>query len=72
MDPLVNAAVNFTQARTMARVQMAVAAKVMDMERMQGDAAVQLIQAASSGVANSGDALVAAATGLGGQLDVYA
>ncbi|HYE19658.1 MAG TPA: hypothetical protein VEA69_14500 [Tepidisphaeraceae bacterium] len=71
MDPLVNAAVNFTQARTMARVQMAVAAKVMDMERMQGDAAVQLIQAASSGVAKSGDALVAAATGLGGQLDVY-
>ena len=71
MDPLVDAAVWFTQASTIAKVQFAVARKVLDMQQFQGDAAVKLVQAASAGINQSGDALVAAATGMGGQIDVY-
>ena len=72
MDPLVDAAVGFQQANGMARVQYAVAGKILSNERMQGNAAIKLIQAARANVNKSGDALVAAATGLGGELDVYA
>jgi len=69
---LVSAASGFQQAKILAQVQVAVAGKVMDMQRFQGDAAVKLIQAATSGVNQAGDQLVAAATGLGGSLDVQA
>ena len=51
---------------------MAVAKKMLDMQQFQGDAAVKLIQAASKSMNGAGDALVAAATGLGGQIDTYA
>lgn len=56
----------------MGQVQVAVAAKILNNERMQGAAAVKLIEAAAAGVNQAGDALVAAATGLGGTLDTYA
>lgn len=69
---LVSAITNFDQATTMGSVQMAVARKILDMQQFQGGAAVKLIQAAENSVNSSGDALVAAATGLGGQLDTYA
>jgi hypothetical protein len=69
---LTAAAVNFKQAQTMSQVQMAVAAKVMQNDRMQGAAAVKLIEAATSNVQQAGDALVAQATGLGSQIDTYA
>ncbi|HVT88163.1 MAG TPA: putative motility protein [Tepidisphaeraceae bacterium] len=69
---LVNAAVNFNQAATMSKVQFAIARKMLDTQQMQGDAMVKLIQAASEGASSAGDELVAAATGLGGQLDTYA
>lgn len=69
---LVNTAVGIKQAENMSRVQMAVAKKVMDADRMNGAAALQLLNAASSGVAKAGDALVASATGLGGAIDTYA
>ena len=59
------------QAKLASQVQYAVAAKSMDVQRMEGAAAVQLIQAATTGASRAGDALVAAATGLGGSLDVY-
>jgi len=71
MDPLIDAAVGFTRANMMAKVQFAVAAKVLDMQKFQGAAAVKLLSAASNGVNQAGDALVAAATGLGGELDTY-
>jgi hypothetical protein len=58
------------QAQTLSAVQVSVAAKVMDMQRLEGNAAVQLIQAA--GQSASGDVMVAAATGVGGQIDTYA
>ena len=55
----------------MGQVQIAVAAKIMNMQRLEGNAAVQLIDAASQGVSKAGDQLVATATGLGGQIDTY-
>jgi hypothetical protein len=69
---LVNMAIGMKQAETMSRVQVAVAKKVMDVDKMNGAAALQLLNAASNGVAKAGDALVASATGLGGSLDTYA
>ena len=69
---LVSAITSFDQATTIGSVQMAVAKKVLDMQQLQGDSAVKLIQAAGKSMTGAGDALVAAATGLGGQLDTYA
>jgi hypothetical protein len=69
---LVSGITGLQQADVMARIQMKVARKVLDMQQMQGAAAVKLIQAASTNVVQAGDALVAAATGMGGELDTYA
>jgi len=69
---LVSAVSGLQQASILAQVQYAVAGKVLDMQKFQGDAAIKLIQAASAGANQAGDALVAAATGLGGSLDVQA
>jgi hypothetical protein len=69
---LVNAAVGLQQASTMSRIQFAVARKILDAQNADGNAALQLLNAATDGVAKAGDAMVAAATGLGGQLDVTA
>jgi hypothetical protein len=68
---LVSAFTGMQQAKLASQVQYAVAAKSMDMERMQGAAAIQLLQSASQGASKAGDAMVAAATGLGGSLDTY-
>ena len=69
---LVSAVTNLRSAQTMGEVQVRVARKILDMEKMQGAAAIKLIEAASQGVATAGDQLVAQATGLGGLLDVRA
>jgi len=69
---LVNAIVGMKQASITSQVQMRVAAKIMDAQRMNGAAALKLLDAANVGAARAGDELVAAATGLGGELDVYA
>lgn len=58
------------QAQTAEKIQTSVARKVMDSQRQQGDAVLQLLQAAT--LPQPGDSLVAQSTGLGGQLDVYA
>jgi hypothetical protein len=68
---LINAAVNFKQAELASKVQYAVARKILDNQQYQGDAAIKLLQAASKGTSQAGDELVAAATGLGAELDVY-
>jgi len=68
---LTTAAVNFQQGKTLAAVQIGVARKVMDMQEMQGAVMVKLIEAAGNTAAKAGDALVAAATGLGGGIDAY-
>jgi Putative motility protein len=72
MDPLTSGIVAYKQDQTMSQVQFAVARKMLDNQQMQGDAAVKLINAACSNASQGGDALVAAATGLGGQVDTYA
>ena len=69
---LVNGIVDLQQASVMAQVQMRVARKILDVQQFQGAAAVKLIDAASQGVNQAGDELVAQATGLGSQLDTYA
>ena len=66
-----NVASGIQQAKVMGQVQVAVAKKAMDTQRMQGAAAIQLLQAAAKTGAGAGDELVAAATGLGGSLDTY-
>ena len=60
------------QAKTMGDVQIRVAKKILDSQRQNGAAALQLLEAASGGVGQTGDALVAAATGLGENVDIYA
>ncbi len=69
---LMNMAIGMKQAETMSRVQVAVAKKMMDVDRMNGAAAIKLIEAASQNGVKAGDALAAAATGLGGEVDAYA
>ena len=69
---LVNAAVGLKQAQLASRVQVAVARKILDNEQMNGTAALKLLEAATIAPAQAGDALVAAATGLGGRIDTYA
>jgi hypothetical protein len=69
---LVNAAVGLQQAKVMGEIQFAVARKVLDMQGDEGNAALALVNAATNGITKAGDAMVAAATGLGGQVDVYA
>jgi hypothetical protein len=59
------------QAKVIGDVQIAVARKLLDQQRLDGSAAVQVIEAATTGVDGAGDQLAAAATGLGGTLDTY-
>ena len=68
---LANSLSNLSQANTMSKVQVAVAKKVMDNQKMQGAAAIELLNAAAQGVSKAGDELVAAATGFGSQIDTY-
>jgi hypothetical protein len=69
---LVSAIVGFDQAKTLSSAQVTVAAKVLDISKSQGNAAVQLIQAASQEIDQASSNLVAATTGVGGQLNTYA
>jgi hypothetical protein len=69
---LVSTFTGMQQAKLASQVQYAVAGKILDQQRSDGAAAVQLIEAATAGANRAGDQLVAAATGLGGTLDVRA
>ena len=69
---LTTALARFQIDRTLSVVQFRVARKVLEMQKLQGEAVVKLIEAAAGTSARAGDALVAAATGLGGELDTYA
>ena len=69
---LTSSIVGMKQAQVMGQVQMSVAKKMLDMQEMQGAAAVKLIEAAGKVGQSAGDSLAAAATGLGGELDTYA
>jgi hypothetical protein len=69
---LVSSVSGLQQAQVLSQVQYAVAGKILNQQRSDGDAAIKLIEAATSGTNQAGDQLVAAATGLGGTLDVQA
>ena len=71
MDDLTSGIVAFKQATLDSKIQYAVARKVLDNQQMQGAAAIKLIDAAARGFNQAGDQLVAAATGLGGQVGTY-
>jgi hypothetical protein len=64
--------VNFKQAELGSRIQYAVARKMLDNQEAQGAAAIKLLESAMQTGAKAGDSLVAAATGLGAQVDAYA
>jgi hypothetical protein len=68
---LTTAISDFQQAKVMGGIQTGVARKVLDMQEFQGAAVVKLIEAAGRTAAGAGDALVAAATGLGREIDTY-
>jgi hypothetical protein len=69
---LVSSVSGLQQAQVLSQVQYAVAGKMLDQQRSDGNAAIKLIEAATAGANRAGDQLVAAATGLGGTLDVTA
>ncbi|HEV7301195.1 MAG TPA: putative motility protein [Tepidisphaeraceae bacterium] len=54
------------------QINIAVAKKMLDVQKQAGANVLQMLQAATTGPAAAGDALVAAATGLGGTIDAYA
>ena len=63
---------NMKAAEINSQIQMRVARKILDVQELSGAAAIKLLEAATPPVAQAGDQLVAAATGLGGEVDVYA
>ena len=65
------AAIGLRNAEVASQVQVAVAKKVLDMQKFNGATVLKLLEGATAGVAQAGDALVAAATGLGGAVDTY-
>ncbi len=69
---LTAAAVSFQQAKLSNQVDVQVASKVLNEQRAEGASAIQLLNSASAGLIKGGDALVAAATGVGGNVDAYA
>jgi hypothetical protein len=69
---LTSALSGLQQSQVLGEVQIKVASMILDDARSQGAAEVQLIQSAVSGVNNAGNSVVAAATGLGSQVDAYA
>lgn len=68
---ITQAALSLRSTDLSSQIQVAVAKKMLDMQKFQGASALQLLQGASQGVAKAGDAMVAAATGLGGTVDAY-
>lgn len=68
---LTAAITNLQQARTASEVQTRMARKILDMQELQGAAVVKLLEAAGKTAGHAGDALVAAATGLGSEIDAY-
>ena len=68
---VVGASANLQRAESISKVQVAVARKVLDAQRMEGAGALKLLEAAMVGIEKAGDKFVAAATGLGSHIDTY-
>jgi hypothetical protein len=58
-------------AKIGSEIQIAVAKKMLDAQKMNGAAAIRMLEAAANVPAQAGDALAAAATGLGATIDTY-
>jgi hypothetical protein len=69
---LVSAVTQLQSSGIIGQIQMKVASMMLKTQEQSGAAAVQLIDAATTGVSQAGDAVVAQATGLGGLVDAYA
>lgn len=69
---LVAAACQMQQAQLTSQVQVLVAKKILNSAKDEGTGALQLLNAASSGIDKAANNMVAAATGLGNQVDVTA
>jgi len=67
---LTNAIVGLQQAQVTSQIQIAVAGKILDMERTNGADATELLDSAEQGFSRSADTLATLASGLGGNLDV--
>jgi|GEM_PF-7124030 len=68
-----NSVLSLNSAANLSRVQYVVAAKILDTQTQQGDAAVKLIQAASQGVEKQIAAMNESCRGCTGTgVDVYA
>jgi len=72
MDSLTAGIIGFQQASMDSKISFAIARKMLDNQQMQGAAAIKLIEAAGKTANSAGDKLVAAATGLGSEIDTYA
>jgi len=69
VSSLATAIVGLTSARTAASVQFAAAAKLLDVQRVQGDAVLQLLQAATQQVDAAASQVLESTQQM---LDVYA
>ena len=69
---LISAAVNLNASLALAKVQYAVAAKVLDNAHYQGQAAVELIEAAAQLMEQASAEMLNATEGLSASLDVLA
>ena len=69
---LVSAFTNLQASKAIGEVQLRAAKLMLDNQQAQGAAAIKLIEAASNGSNQAGDALAAQATGLGSLLDMKA
>ncbi|GIW77039.1 MAG: hypothetical protein KatS3mg104_2102 [Phycisphaerae bacterium] len=68
---LVQSVIAFKQSEWVARVQYALAAKILDQQQQTGTAVLKLLDAANQGLTRASDPLMTATTGLGAQLDTY-
>jgi hypothetical protein len=68
---LVNAIVSSQQQQLDSQIQFATARKILDAQRQDGSAAIELLNAATSSGERSVDSLAFAASGLGGRINAY-
>jgi hypothetical protein len=69
---LTTAIVGIQSAKISSQIDYAVAKKILDTQKQAGAGVLQLLESATTGVNQAGNNLVAAATGLGQEVDVAA
>jgi hypothetical protein len=69
---LTTAIIGIQSAKISSQIDFAVAKKVLDTQKQAGAGVLQLLESATTSVNQAGNNLVAAATGLGQEVDVAA